>query len=644
MDLVPNLQVFEALGGALLGAGGRVLLRNGGFIQLDMELERRQAEPVEEGGSNKGGPRGTKKLSRKEHKMMNVIAKQMNVEISQRPSEWAVIWGPSLSTGTPKRDLKKMCDPPPVEIRQYENKMFSAMRFLDPAHAAIAKADLSGRDFAELQTMYVGFLGGEPPLESIEAASPFKVGLPEGLELIPEFISEEEEENILKTLVPEDLNGLGQSLKRRWVRHFGFDFDYDTNNVDTTKPSAYAEFPKCVSPVVERLVEKNIVRKKPEQITLNHYLPGQGIPPHVDTHSPFEEPILSLSLKGSVVMDFRDGIRHSAIILPRRSLLVMKGESRFLWTHGIANRTFDVLLDVDEGVTARPREPRLSLTFRLLKENKVCNCRFPFMCDSQKGKITSENASNLEDNLVHQVYEDIAQHFSSTRHTPWPKIKEFVQNLGQSDVLLDVGCGNGKYLQLRGSCCEVGTDMSTGLLSICRSTKNAEVLKSNCLMLPFKNNTFDAIICIAVLHHLSTKERRLQAVNEIFRTLRPGGQALIYVWAKNQEVDETKSVYAQKQDVKTTSNDLAADSKQDILKNYTFLPVHNRESDFPHNDMLVPWIKGSTDKSEVHHRFYHVFNQGELEDLILEIVPQPSIIDSYYDQGNWCARFQKTHV
>jgi alkylated DNA repair protein alkB homolog 8 len=24
-----------------------------------------------------------------------------------------------------------------------------------------------------------------------------------------------------------------------------------------------------------------------DQLTLNDYLPGQGIPPHVDTHSPF---------------------------------------------------------------------------------------------------------------------------------------------------------------------------------------------------------------------------------------------------------------------------------------------------------------------------------------------------------------------
>jgi len=47
--------------------------------------------------------------------------------------------------------------------------------------------------------------------------------------------------------------------------------------------------------------------------------------------------------------------------------------------------------------------------------------------------------------------------------------------------------------------------MSEGLLDICREKKNAEVVKSNCLTLPFKDESFDAGICIAVLHHLSTK-------------------------------------------------------------------------------------------------------------------------------------------
>lgn len=64
-----------------------------------------------------------------------------------------------------------------------------------------------------------------------------------------------------------------------------------------------------------------------------------GIPSHVDTHSAFEDPILSLSLLSDVVMGFKDSTGHKVpVFLPRRSLVIMSGESR--WTsHKIINQT-----------------------------------------------------------------------------------------------------------------------------------------------------------------------------------------------------------------------------------------------------------------------------------------------------------------
>lgn len=42
--------------------------------------------------------------------------------------------------------------------------------------------------------------------------------------------------------------------------------------------------------------------------------------------------------------------------------------------------------------------------------------------------------------------------------------------------------------------------------------------------------SFEAAISIAVLHHMSSLERRRMAVAEIVRMLKPGGRALITVW------------------------------------------------------------------------------------------------------------------
>lgn len=44
--------------------------------------------------------------------------------------------------------------------------------------------------------------------------------------------------------------------------------------------------------------------------------------------------------------------------------------------------------------------------------------------------------------------------------------------------------------------------------------------------MPFTDNTLEAVICLAVLEHV---ENPIQAWNEIYRTLKPGGLALIYV-------------------------------------------------------------------------------------------------------------------
>ena len=57
----------------------------------------------------------------------------------------------------------------------------------------------------------------------------------------------------------------------------------------------------------------------------------------------------------------------------------------------------------------------------------------------------------------------------------------------------------------------------------------------DCLRLPYRADLFDAVICIAVIHHLSTEERRIAALRELTRILRPGGRLLVYVWAMEQD-------------------------------------------------------------------------------------------------------------
>lgn len=54
------------------------------------------------------------------------------------------------------------------------------------------------------------------------------------------------------------------------------------------------------------------------------------------------------------------------------------------------------------------------------------------------------------------------------------------------------------------------------------------------LSLPFRDESLDAALSIAVVHHFATTERRVCALRELARVLRIGGRLIISVWAMEQ--------------------------------------------------------------------------------------------------------------
>lgn len=259
--------------------------------------------------------------------------------------------------------------------------------------------------------------------------------------------------------------------------------------------------------------------------------------------------------------------------------------------------------------------------------------------NSIDARDSDSKALQIETLYVHDVYEEIAHHFSSTRHKPWPKVAQFVASLPQSSLLLDIGCGNGKYFGLNPDIFSLGCDRSINLTSIC-GQKGMEVFTSDVQVLPVRSATFDACLCIAVIHHFASTSRRTGVIAEIARVLRPGGQALIYVWAMEQEGVE-----------KETSNYIkeARELKyKELHYNEEVLPVHINRTGFKQQDLLVPWHLKKAKEAQGHesqnvrifHRYYHVFCKGELE-ILCRSVPDLTLVQQYYDKGNWCVIVQK---
>lgn len=193
-------------------------------------------------------------------------------------------------------------------------------------------------------------------------------------------------------------------------------------------------------------------------------------------------------------------------------------------------------------------------------------------------------------NVVY-IYEKIGKLFSKTRTKPWTWIQEFLDSVPSKSNILDIGCGNGRNMS--GSRHNfTGVDNCNSFINICKK-KGLNAIKTDMTTLPFEDNTFDAIISIASFHHLATAERRIAALEEINRVLKPGGRILLSVWSINQS--------------------------------------HTKKLDFEYGDNFVPWKNKKGDN--LGDRFYYIFKNQELNDLITKNTSM-EIVSWSWDYGN----------
>ncbi|ETN09586.1 hypothetical protein PPTG_11920 [Phytophthora nicotianae INRA-310] len=472
-----------------------------------------------------------------------------------------------------------------------------------------------------------------------------------GLRFEAEFITEAQEAACVAFFERENGAHWANTIRARQVQHFGYEFNYDTRRCDPDQP-INEPIPEVLQPIIDRIVECGIMDgDRPDQITVNEYLPGQGIAFHTDTHSAFTTTIASLSICSEVVMDFRhpDGVQNEGVLLPARSLAVMSGASRYKWEHAIVPRTFDVI----DGKQV-PRQRRVSITFRKIRSGP-CECSFPKYCDTKEregqedaeeeeqdasgAETTSLAPTTVEKQYVHEFYETVAAHFSSTRHSPWPRVAQFVASLPSGSMIADLGCGNGKYMKCVDSSQSfvVGGDRSSRLVNIC-GHRGLDAMVCDALAVPLRSNSCDAALSIAVLHHLSTLGHRLAAVKEVLRVLRVGGRGIIYAWAHEQMKGSRRRFEEGRQDFMVPWNldkRFAFSTEEDSVEASETCEMETEKD--PSEDGEGPGDDKSTTKVQepvVVQRYCHMFKQGELEKLV-ELAGNAQVEESYFDESNW---------
>ncbi|MCC6298182.1 MAG: class I SAM-dependent methyltransferase [Anaerolineales bacterium] len=202
--------------------------------------------------------------------------------------------------------------------------------------------------------------------------------------------------------------------------------------------------------------------------------------------------------------------------------------------------------------------------------------------------------------LNKDFYTRFGDSFSATRHRIQPGARRVLDSLNGDESILDLGCGNGELVRElakrrhRGT--YLGADFSLPLLREAESQPEAfsarfvEVdltkLSVNSKQLSVTDH-WSLITCFAVLHHIPSRELRLDLLKEVRKLLKPEGRFIHSNW-QFLNSEKLKARIQPWEGVSISPSDVDA------------------------GDYLLDWRSGGADAGL---RYVHHFSESELGEL-----------------------------
>ena len=202
--------------------------------------------------------------------------------------------------------------------------------------------------------------------------------------------------------------------------------------------------------------------------------------------------------------------------------------------------------------------------------------------------------------IVANGYEDIAESFNETRKKNMKAmVYIIVENIKikDGDRILDLGCGNGRFLDVlikekkEINYFYLGIDNSSKLINYAKNAYKQNFKIVNIVDLnKMKEDNFDYIFSWAVFHHLPGSKIRLKFLESVYKKIKTDGLFVFSVWKLRSRKDFFK---------------LALTSFFNQLLKFRIINF---------GDLIFNW-KGNKNGDQK-ARYYHAFSENSLKKLI----------------------------